>query len=212
MYIRGDYVLSALAFTPMGAEYAARQTDAAGATGISTAKVVGDQQILPTVVPEFETPTKVAIVQGSSSLEDELVSVESDISPAGNLNIRSNPPIELPGNLTSCPSVELIFARGTGEPVGLGKVGVALWLELLKYYPDMTAYGVNYNAKAYQGSLISHRSLQKGAKDIENRIGMWEWLRGEKGVCRNTKIVLGGYSLGMFIIYIFWGTKYLQAW
>ncbi|KAF8451568.1 cutinase-domain-containing protein [Terfezia claveryi] len=125
--------------------------------------------------------------------------------PAHNTFPRSIASIEsfpnpLPGNLTSCPPVELIFARGTGESSGLGRIGIALYTELMKEYPDMTAYGVFYDASAYKGKLISGGKLEEGGKDIEGRVGMWVKLEVERGQCKETRIVLGGFSLGAAVL------------
>ncbi|WP_313861322.1 cutinase family protein, partial [Mycobacterium sp.] len=45
----------------------------------------------------------------------------------------------------SCPDVEVVFARGTDEPPGVGKVGGA-FVNSLRQQTDrnVAAYGVNY--------------------------------------------------------------------
>ena len=101
----------------------------------------------------------------------------------------------LPGNLTICPPIELIFARGTNEPPGLGRIGTALFIELQEFFPDMTAYGVFYSALAYKGRFFSGESLESGAVDVVDRVSMWEEHK-KMGLCLETRIVLGGFSLG----------------
>jgi len=123
-------------------------------------------------------------------------------TPAYNTHPRSTStlgpsPEPLPGNLTSCPPAELIFARGMGEPSGLGRIGTALYIQLLKEYPGMTAYGVFYDASAYKGKLISDGRLEKASKDVKGRVRMWVALERQ---CRETRIVLGGFSLGEFCL------------
>ena len=131
--------------------------------------------------------------------------------PPHSTHPRSIPTVEsttypLPGNLTSCPPIELIFARGTGESPGLGRIGTALYIELMKEYPDMTAYSVFYDSSAYKGKLISGGRLEEGAKDIEGRVGMWVELERRRGQCKETRIVLGGFSLGELYTCLIFGT------
>ena len=107
-------------------------------------------------------------------------------------------PQALSGNLTTCPSIELIFARGTNESPGLGRIGTALFIELQKFFPDMTAYGVFYSAPTYKGSFLSGGSLESAAIDVVDRVSMWEEQK-EMGLCPETRVVLGGFSLGRIL-------------
>ncbi|RPB27328.1 alpha/beta-hydrolase [Terfezia boudieri ATCC MYA-4762] len=159
---------------------------------------------------EVRVPNDIITYSESESLQESQVKPESPSDtaltlPAHNTLPRSIPSLEsfpnpLPGNLTSCPPVELIFARGTGEPSGLGRIGRALYIELMREYPNMTAYGVFYDASAYKGKVISSGRLEEGGKDIEGRVGMWVELEGEQGQCKETRIVLGGFSLGAAVL------------
>lgn len=107
-------------------------------------------------------------------------------------------PQALSGNLTTCPSIELIFARGTNESPGLGRIGTALFIELQRFFPDMTAYGVFYSAPTYKGRFLSGDNLESGAIDVVDRVSMWEEQK-EVGLCPETRIVLGGFSLGRIL-------------
>ena len=85
-----------------------------------------------------------------------------------------------------CPDVQLIFARGTAEPPGLGAVGDALFAAL---QPDlgsrhMDAYAVNYPA--------SYNFLTTGdaANDARDHIAQMA------DQCPATRLVLGGFSQG----------------
>ncbi|CAN5883108.1 cutinase family protein [soil metagenome] len=87
---------------------------------------------------------------------------------------------------TSCPDVEVIFARGTFEPAGAGRVGDAFVQSLRTKLPDKSieSYGVAYPAsldfgRAADGVIDASNRMQ----DIANR-------------CPATEIVLGGYSQG----------------
>ncbi|MGO9381741.1 MAG: cutinase family protein [Mycobacterium sp.] len=89
-----------------------------------------------------------------------------------------------------CPHVEVIFARGTNEPPGLGRVGDA-FVDSLRQQTgglNIDTYGVNYAASKLQ----LHGG--DGANDTINRV------KQAVQKCPNTKIVLGGYSQGASVI------------
>jgi cutinase len=85
-----------------------------------------------------------------------------------------------------CPDVELIFARGTSEPPGIGRVGQALADALRPQLGGRTldTYGVIYPA------TYDFLTAADGAADATNRISTLA------STCPNTKVVLGGYSQG----------------
>jgi cutinase len=85
-----------------------------------------------------------------------------------------------------CPNVELVFARGTAEPPGMGRVGDALFgaLQPLLGGRSLGAYAVNYPA--------SYNFLTTGAGADDAR-GHIAWMADQ---CPNTRIVLGGFSQG----------------
>ena len=89
-----------------------------------------------------------------------------------------------------CSDVELIFARGTSEPPGIGRVGFALEQALRPQLGGRTlsTYGINYPA-----SYDFFRAAD-GAYDATARIG---YLAEN---CPNTRVVLGGYSQGAAIV------------
>ena len=89
-----------------------------------------------------------------------------------------------------CPDVEVIFARGTNEPPGLGRVGDAFVDSLRQQTGGMNidTYGVNYAASKLQ----LHGG--DGANDTINRV------KQAVAKCPNTKIVLGGYSQGASVM------------
>jgi cutinase-like protein len=86
----------------------------------------------------------------------------------------------------SCPSVEVVFARGTFEAPGVGATGQAFVDALNARLPGKTVevYGVNYPA-----SLDFGRAAD-GIVDAANTI------QSIATSCPATKIVLGGYSQG----------------
>jgi cutinase len=90
----------------------------------------------------------------------------------------------------SCPDVEVTFARGTDEPPGVGAVGQAFIDSLhsqiggrsLGVYPVNYPAGDDFAQSASAGASDAHAHVQS---IISN--------------CPNTRIVLGGYSLGAMV-------------
>lgn len=91
-----------------------------------------------------------------------------------------------------CPDAEVIFARGTDEPEGMGRVGDALVDSLRQQAGGLNirSYAVNYKA------TITQRHGGDGAKDAIAHI------KSTVSSCPNTKIVLGGYSQGASVVNI----------
>jgi len=88
----------------------------------------------------------------------------------------------IPAASAACPDAEVIFARGREEPPGVGAVGDALVNSLRgKTRMSVSVYGVNYPANISTGS---------GANDMSAHV------QSMARSCPNTRMVLGGYSLG----------------
>jgi cutinase len=89
----------------------------------------------------------------------------------------------LPRASAGCPDAEVDFARGREEPPGVGEVGQAFINSLQSKVPHTSigAYGVNYPADV---------SVTKGSNDMSAHV------QSMAASCPNTKLVLGGYSLG----------------
>lgn len=88
-----------------------------------------------------------------------------------------------------CPDVEVVFARGTSEPPGLGRVGDGLVNALRgQTSRSVGAYAVNYPASYDFGRAAD------GANDASGHV-MWMVEN-----CPGTRLVLGGYSQGAAII------------
>jgi cutinase len=88
-----------------------------------------------------------------------------------------------------CPDVEVIFARGTGEPEGVGRVGQAFTDALAAQVGgNVTSYPVSYPAD------YDFLTAADGATDASNRISQMALS------CPSTKIVLGGYSQGAAVV------------
>jgi cutinase len=95
----------------------------------------------------------------------------------------------LPRATASCPDVEVVFARGTDEPPGVGRVGQAFVGSLRQQTrKSVGAYGVNYPANK------DFLAATNGANDASNHVQQMA------NNCPNTKLVLGGYSQGAAVI------------
>ena len=88
----------------------------------------------------------------------------------------------MPAASAACPDAEVVFARGREEPPGVGAVGDAL-VNSLRSMVGMSVgvYGVNYPADL---------SAASGANDMSAHV------QSMAKSCPNTRMVLGGYSLG----------------
>jgi cutinase len=103
--------------------------------------------------------------------------------PSGSTNIAS-------AQADSCPDVQVVFARGTGEPDGVGRVGEAFVdaLRPLVGGKSVAVYAVNYPAS---------RDFLRAA-DGANDASLF--VQNTAATCPDTKIVLGGYSQGAAVI------------
>jgi cutinase len=86
-----------------------------------------------------------------------------------------------------CPDVEVVFARGTNEPPGLGFVGQVFVDSLSAQLPGraVAVYAVNYPAS---DNYLS--SASEGSADARAHI------QSIVASCPNTRIIVGGYSQG----------------
>jgi cutinase len=89
-----------------------------------------------------------------------------------------------------CPAIQVVFARGTGEPAGVGRVGQAFVDSLRAQVPEesLAAYAVDYPA-----TREFVRALD-GANDAA------AFISNIVTACPDTTLVLGGYSQGAAII------------
>lgn len=85
-----------------------------------------------------------------------------------------------------CSDVDLVFARGTGEPVGLGYVGDAFADSLRNKLGNKS---LNVYAVQYPATIDFPRAVD-GINDAAAHI------QATVATCPKTKIVLGGYSQG----------------
>jgi cutinase len=92
-------------------------------------------------------------------------------------------PAALPSaSAASCPDVQVVFARGRTEPPGVGILGNAFISALRsKVNKNIGVYAVNYPADT---------QVDIGANDMSQHVQYMI------NTCPNTRLVLGGYSLG----------------
>lgn len=89
-----------------------------------------------------------------------------------------------------CPDVDVVFARGTSEPAGIGRVGQALADSLQSQLGGRTVgtYAVNYPAS------YDFLTAADGAADATN------YIAATAAACPSTRFVLGGYSQGAAVV------------
>jgi cutinase len=100
-------------------------------------------------------------------------------------------PVNIPvASANPCPDVEVVFARGTFEPAGVGGTGQA-FVDALRAKvggKSLDVYPVNYPAS------LDFSTAADGFIDASNKI------RDVATTCPNTKMVLGGFSQGAAVM------------
>ena len=92
----------------------------------------------------------------------------------------------VPSASAACPAVEVIFARGRMESPGVGVLGNAFISALRsKSNKNISVYAVRYPA---------NDEIDDGANDMSDHI------QSMMNTCPDTRLVLGGYSLGAGVI------------
>jgi cutinase len=100
-------------------------------------------------------------------------------------------PTMLPvANAVACNDIQVVFARGTDEAPGIGRVGQAFVDSLRGKIGNrsMGVYGVNYPAS------YDFLAAADGANDAS------AFIQDVVNTCPDTRLVLGGYSQGAAII------------
>jgi cutinase len=90
----------------------------------------------------------------------------------------------------ACPDVEVVFARGTGEPPGVGPTGQAFVDSIRSRVAgkSLEVYPVNYPASDEWATGVD------GIRDAGGHVVSMA------GTCPQTKMVLGGYSQGAAVM------------
>jgi cutinase len=95
-----------------------------------------------------------------------------------------------------CPDVEVVFARGTDEPPGVGGIGRAFVDSLRSQVGgrSVAVYAVNYLASSdFASGLEFARTVVDGIRDEGAHV---QFMAAN---CPNTRMVLGGYSQGAVV-------------
>ncbi|BBZ46915.1 cutinase family protein [Mycobacterium parmense] len=96
----------------------------------------------------------------------------------------------------SCPDVEVVFARGSGEAPGLGSVG-GPFVDALRSQigsRSLAVYPVNYPASTDFASSDFPAMFIEGIRDASAHI------ESVAANCPNTREVIGGYSQGAAVV------------
>ncbi|HWS92579.1 MAG TPA: cutinase family protein [Mycobacterium sp.] len=97
-----------------------------------------------------------------------------------------------PAPADPCPDVEVVFARGTGEPPGVGNVGDS-FVDALRSQigpKSLNVYPVNYQASGDFDNPNFPVTVIDGVRDAGSHI------ESMAANCPRTREVLGGYSQG----------------
>ncbi len=99
-------------------------------------------------------------------------------------------PSGFPASAQGCPDIEVLFARGTNDPPGIGGVGQGFVDSLRSKVGDRSVgvYPINYAA------TMNFLRASEGAADANNHA---QFMAAN---CPNTKLVLGGFSQGAAVI------------
>ncbi|MDN5920694.1 MAG: cutinase family protein [Pseudonocardia sp.] len=94
-----------------------------------------------------------------------------------------------PGTPGHCSEIDVVFARGTNQPPGFGRVGDAFFDALLPRLPGRTVsrYAVNYPADSQQVFGIGTNDVIQHVTQVGTS-------------CPQTRFVLGGYSQGASVV------------
>lgn len=118
------------------------------------------------VFPSRRFPSALASALSAAALLTVAVVIPGAVAPAS----------------ASCPDAEVVFARGRMESPGPGQVGNAFISAVRsKYNKSVSSYAVRYPADT---------EIDVGANDISQHV------QNTINNCPNTRVVLGGYSLG----------------
>jgi cutinase len=90
----------------------------------------------------------------------------------------------------SCPDAEVVFARGTGEPAGVGAIGES-FIDSLRSHVGGKSVGV------YAVDYPATTDFSTGLDGVNDAGGHVQHMAA---TCPNTKMVLGGYSQGAAVM------------
>jgi len=95
-----------------------------------------------------------------------------------------------PASADDCPDVEVVFARGTGEPPGVGTVGEA-------FVDSLTSLVGGKSVGVYPVDYPATLNVLHAAQGANNAIAHMNDMAAN---CPNTRMVLGGFSQGAYVM------------
>ncbi|WP_295696258.1 cutinase family protein [Lapillicoccus sp.] len=95
-----------------------------------------------------------------------------------------------PASAVTCSSIDVVFARGTGERQGLGSVGGPFTSDVTS---DLSGRSVSSYAVVY-AAATNQSSAGAGSTDLVNHV------QSVAASCPGTRFVLGGYSQGATVV------------
>ena len=124
-----------------------------------------------------------------ANIENVKVAIASALAAVLAAGVLVIAPTALPASVTfvpsasaACPDAEVVFARGRTEPSGTGILGNA--------FVSALRSKVNKNIGVYAVRYPADTEVDIGANDMSGHI------QSMTNSCPNTRLVLGGYSLG----------------
>lgn len=101
-----------------------------------------------------------------------------------------------PASAQPCPDVEAVFARGSGEPPGVGGIGQG-FVDALRAQlgnKSLNVYPVNYPASTdFSAGMEFAVTVIEGIRDAGSHV------QATAAACPRTRIVLGGFSQGAVV-------------
>lgn len=101
-----------------------------------------------------------------------------------------------PAAAAPCPDIEVVFARGTAEPAGVGGIGQSFINQLQSRVGtrSVVVYPVDYPASDQFGDRLEFaKTVVDGVRDAGARV------QSTAARCPDTRIVLGGFSQGAVV-------------
>ncbi len=90
----------------------------------------------------------------------------------------------------SCPNTEVVFARGTGEPPGVGTIGQSF----------VSALGGRVGSKSLRTYAVNYPATSEWSTGLDGIRNAVAHVESVAATCPGTAMVLGGYSQGAAVM------------